>query len=96
MKTKQVLKAILFGIVAGAALFFISFPFRFLFGFLLIFFIIRAFAFRRRMHHWGNGFNRNHFWNPSYTQRWQSMNEEERKIFIQKMESELFKTSITT
>jgi hypothetical protein len=97
MKTAQVLKAILFGVVAGAAIFFIPFPFRFLFIFFLIFFIIRFFAWGR----WGRGYwNRSysgyHFWNPSYTQRWQSMSEEERKTFIKKMETELFATNVTT
>jgi len=94
MKTMQVLKAILFGAVAGAAIFFIPFPFRFFFGFFLIFFVIRFFV-------WGRG-SRNrdyngyhHFWNPSYTQRWRSMGEEERKAFIKKMESELFKVNLT-
>lgn len=97
MKTIQILKAIAFGILAGAVLFFIPFPFRFFFGFFLIFFIIRFFAWGR----WGRGYGRNnfgshHFWNPSYTQRWQNMSEEERKTFIQKMENELFKTNIAS
>ena len=97
MKTTQVLKAILFGVAVGAAIFFVPFPFRFFFGFFLIFFIIRFFARGR----WGRGYGRRdlhgyHFWNPSYTQRWQSMSGEERKAFMQKMESELFKTNITS
>jgi hypothetical protein len=47
MKTTKILKAILIGIVAGAAIFFIPFPFRFLLGFFLIFFIIRFFCIQK-------------------------------------------------
>lgn len=95
MKTTQILKAILIGIVAGAAFFFIPFPFRFFFIFFFIFFIIRFFSWGR----WGRGYWRNnphgnYFWNPSYTQRWQNMSDEERKAFIQKMEKELFATNV--
>ena len=96
MKTTQVLKAILFGVIAGAALFFIPFPFRFFFGLFLIFFIIRFFVWGG----WRRGYWRNqrehYFWNPSYTQRWQNMNDEERQAFIKKMEAELFKTNIAS
>ena len=97
MKTTQVLKAILSGIVVGAAIFFIPFPFRFFFVFFLIFFVIRFFAWGR----WGRGYwyrdyHGHHFWNPSYTQRWRNMSEEERKAFIQKMEKELFATNPVT
>ena len=91
MKTTQILKAILIGAVAGAAIFFVPFPFRFFFIFFFLFFIIRAFAWRRRSYGKGN-YNMRQFWNPSYTQRWQSMSDEERKAFMQKMESELFAT----
>ncbi len=94
MKTTQILKAIAFGILAGAVLFFIPFPFRFFFGFFFIFFIIRAFAWKRWRGYERRNFSSHHFWNPSYTQRWQNMSEEERKTFIQKMENELFKTNI--
>lgn len=94
MKTRQILKAILFGVVAGAALFFIPFPFRFFFVFFLVFFIIRFFAWGRwRGGYWRKNDNRHYFWNPSYTQRWQNMSEEERKAFIKKMEGELFATN---
>jgi len=96
MKTTKILKAILLGIVAGVAIFFIPFPFRFLFGFFLIFFIIRFFAFRRWRYSYGrHNFSRHYFWNPSYTQRWHSMSDEERKAFIKKMEAELFNTNIS-
>jgi len=95
MKTTKVLKAILIGVVAGAAIFFIPFPLRFFFVFFLIFFVVRFFAWRRRGHgSWNRNFSGyQHFWNPSYTQRWQSMSDEERKAFIQKMEGELFATN---
>ena len=90
MKTTKVLKAILVGAVAGAAIFILPFPFRFFIIFFFIFFIIRAFAWRRN--YWKGNYNMHQFWNPSYTQRWQSMSDEERKAFMQKMESELFAT----
>lgn len=92
MKTTQILKAVLIGAIAGAAIFFIPFPFRFFFIFFLIFFIIRFFAWGRwRNGNWNNGYNGyHHFWNPSYTQRWRSMSNEERKAFIKTMEAELF------
>jgi hypothetical protein len=97
MKTIQILKAILIGIASGAAIFFIPFPFRLFFGFLFIFFIIRFFIRGR----WRNDYRKNNsreynFWNPSYTQRWQSMSDEERKAFIKKMEGELFKSNPVT
>jgi hypothetical protein len=94
MKTTQILKAILFGVVAGAAIFFIPFPFRFIFIFFLVFFVIRVFAWRRwKRGNWSNHHYGYSFWNPSYTQRWQSMSDEERKAFIKKMEKELFATN---
>jgi hypothetical protein len=96
MKTIQVLKAILTGIVMGAALFFIPFPFRFFFIFFLILFTIRFFAWGRwRRRNWNDDYHGyHHFWNPSYTRRWRNMSDEERKTFIQKMEKELFATNI--
>lgn len=96
--TANIFKAIGIGILAGALLFFIPFPFRFFFIFFLIFFAFRFFAFGRwRRRYWNDeNFNRYHFWNPSYTQKWRSMNDDERKSFIQKMENELFKTNLST
>lgn len=95
MKTRQVLKAILTGIIIGAALFFIPFPFRFFFIFFLILFSIRFFVWGRwRRRNWYSDYHGYHFWNPSYTQRWRNMSDEERKAFIQKMEKELFATNI--
>jgi hypothetical protein len=91
MKTMQVLKAILIGAIAGAAIFFIPFPFRFFFIFFLIFFAFRFFTWGRWKRGYGAGnYYAHQFWNPSYTQRWRSMSDEERKAFIKKMESELF------
>ena len=91
MKTMQVLKAIFIGAIAGAAIFFIPFPFRFFFIFFFIFFAFRFFARGRWRRGYGAGnYYAQRFWNPSYTQRWQSMSDEERKAFIKKMENELF------
>ena len=95
MKTTKILKAILAGAVIGAALFFIPFPFRFFFIFFLVFFAFRFFARGRwGRRGWDRGNNGYHFWNPSYTQRWQTMSDKERKIFMQKMEKELFATNV--
>ena len=93
MKTPQVLKAILIGIVAGAVIFFTPFPFRFFFIFFIIFFAFRFFAWGRWRYRgsFGHpGYRGYNFWNPSYTERWHSMSDEERKAFMQKMEKELF------
>jgi hypothetical protein len=90
MKTTQILKAIMIGILTGAVFFFIPFPFRF---FLVFFFIFLSFRFFRRgryaRHYREHQFG-NYFWNPSYTQKWRGMSEAERKNFIQKMEKEFF------
>ena len=91
--TARVLKAILIGVLAGAALFFIPFPFRFFFGFFIIFLIARAFLGRG----WrGRGFYNNRysmFRKHEYAERWRNMSDEERKTFIGKMEKELFAQS---
>lgn len=93
----QVLKAILVGALIGAAIFFVPFPFRFFFVFFLIFFAFRFFAWGRwRRRYWREGDYAHSFWNPSYTQRWRNMSDEERNAFIKKMESELFNTNIST
>jgi hypothetical protein len=93
MKTTKILKAILIGAVAGAAIFFVPFPFRFFFIFFFLFFAFRVFAWGRwRRGYWERDHNGYNFWNPSYTERWRSMSDEERKAFMQKMESELFAT----
>lgn len=98
MKTKQVLKAILFGLLAGAAIFFIPFPFRFFFGFLLIFFAFRFFAFGRRYRGgWRTGYAPYQFMhNHVYAKRWRNMSDDERKAFIKKMENELFADKTAT
>lgn len=99
MKTTQVLKAIVIGAVAGAAVFFVPFPFRFFFIFLLIFFAFRFFAWRR----WktGGGWQKNYasysfLHNHIYAERWRNMSDDERKAFIKKMENELFATKAAT
>ena len=88
--TTKVLAAIGIGILAGAAIFFFPFPFRFFIVFFLIFFALRFFWWSRwrygRFHGYGYG-----IWhNPAYAQRWHNMSDEERKVFMQKMEKELF------
>jgi len=76
----KILKAILFGIIAGAAIFFMHFhsvPF----GFLLIFFIIRFFAFRR----WVmviRTISAALLLESIYTQRWHSMSDESVKHLL--------------
>ena len=84
----KVLTAIGNGMLAGAAIFFIPFPFRFFLFFFLIFFGFRFFWWRRWRYsdHYGYGV----FNNPAYVRRWHSMTDEQRKAFIQKMEGELF------
>jgi len=91
MKTTQVLKAIFIGAAAGAIIFFTPFPFRFFFIFFLLFFVFRFFAWNK----WRRNYADQHFWNPSYTQRWRNMTDEERKAFMQKMEKELFAGATT-
>ena len=89
--TTKVLKAIGIGVLAGAAIFFVPFPFRFFFGFLLIFFMIRFFWWGRWGYRGYQGYSGYGIWNNrSYAQRWHSMSDEERKAFIRKMENELF------
>lgn len=98
MKTTQVLKAILIGVVAGAAIFFVPFPFRLFFIFLLIFFAFRFFAFGRRYRGGRrNGFTPYQFMNNhTYAERWRNMSDDERKAFIKKMENELFADKTAT
>jgi len=59
---KKILKTIGFGIVLGAAAFFIPFVFKFILAFVLIGLIFRAFASRRRhyFHSRYNGFENNY------------------------------------
>jgi hypothetical protein len=58
---KKILKAIGFGIVLGAAAFFIPFIFKFILAIMLIGFIFKAFTLRRRQyfHSRFNGFENN-------------------------------------
>ena len=89
--TAKILKAVGIGVLAGAAIFFVPFPFRFFFGFFFIFLALRFFwwgTWRYRSYRVYGDYN---IWNnPSYAQRWHSMSDEERKAFMQKMEKELF------
>ncbi len=87
--TTNVFKAVLIGLLAGVLLFFMPFfLFRVLIVILILSLIFRLFGFRRR---WSRGFGGNGFWNhPAYMQRWWSMSDEERKVFKEKMERELF------
>lgn len=95
MKTTRILKAILIGAIAGAAIFFVPFPFRFFFGFLLIFFAFRFFIFgRRHRSTWRNDYAPYQFMHHHvYAERWHNMSDNERKAFIKKMEGELFATA---
>ena len=95
----QFKKAILIGVVAGAAIFFVPFPFRFFFTFLLIFFAFRFFAWGRwrRGGKWQNNHLQYSFiHNRAYAERWRNMSDDERKAFIKKMESELFADKTAT
>ena len=86
--TAKVFKAILAGILIGAAVFFIPFPFRFFFGFLVIFFIARAFFGWRGRGYYNHRYGM--FRKHEYAERWRNMSDAERKTFISKMEKELF------
>lgn len=94
--TAKVLKAILAGVLIGAALFFIPFPFRFFFGFFIIFLVARAFfgwGWRGRgYYNHRYGMFRKH----EYAERWRNMSDDERKIFISKMEKEMFPEGAST
>jgi len=61
---RKILKTIGFGIVLGAAAFFIPFVFKFILAAMLLGLVLRAFVFRKR-HHFHNRFNgfENHY-NP--------------------------------
>ena len=87
--TTKVLTAIGIGMLAGAAIFFVPFPFRFFLFFFLFFFSFRFFWWRR----WSYGrYGHGIFNDPVYVRRWHNMSEEQRKAFRQKMETELFAT----
>jgi hypothetical protein len=84
--TTQILKAIFAGIVAGIAIFML--PFLVLRVIIFILLIRLAFRLFGGRSYWGG---RRGFWrNPAYASRWHSMSPEERKIFMDKMEKELF------
>jgi hypothetical protein len=87
--TTNVFKAILIGLLAGALLFFMPFfLFRVLVVILIITLLFRLFGFRQR---WQGRYGGQGFWNnPLVLQRWCNMSDDERKIFKEKMEKEIF------
>lgn len=92
MKTSQILKAIVIGALADAAIFFVPFPFRFFFAFLFIFFAFRFFGYRRSWGWRGNYYSGYAMWqNSDYARRWHGMTPGQRKAFTEKMQQELFK-----
>ena len=96
MKTTQILKAIAFGVLAGAAIFFVHIPFPFFLAVIFIFFAFRFLGGRRRWgwhHGYYEGYN---FWhNPENACKWHSMTPDQRKAFTEKMERELFADTTT-
>ena len=97
---QQLFKVILGGILAGIALFLLPFLLiKLLIIFLLMGMIFRLFGWRR--HRWHHHHHRSFYgMDPqkkyAYAQRWRNMSEEERKQFIQKMETELFSSNNNT
>ena len=82
--TKQILKVIAAGILAGIALFLMPFILlRILAIFLIIRLIFRLMGGRR--HRKGG----HHFY-PAFARRWQHMNDDEKKSFREKMETDFF------
>lgn len=89
---QQIFKVVLGGILAGFALFIMPFVLvKLVIFFLLLGLIFRLFGGRRRWHHRHAFYGINPQKRHEYPQRWHSMSEEERKTFLQKMESEFFK-----
>lgn len=83
--TKQILKAVAAGILAGVALFLMPFVLiRILAVFLIIRLIFRLVGGPR--HRWKNG---NYFY-PAFNRRWQHMTDDEKKSFRDKMENDFF------
>ncbi|MES1214440.1 MAG: hypothetical protein ABUT20_02895 [Bacteroidota bacterium] len=85
--TKQILKVIAAGMLAGVALFLMPFL---LIRILVIFLIIRViFRLVGGGRHWKRGQHGHHFY-PAFARRWQHMSEEEKKSFREKMENDFF------
>ena len=85
--TKELIKTIAAGMLAGIALFLMPFMLlRILAIFLIIRIIFRLTVGRRR---WTNGYGARHFY-PAFARRWQHMSEEEKKSFREKMENDFF------
>ena len=97
---QQLFKVILGGILAGIVLFLLPFLLiKLLIIFLLMGMIFRLFGWRR--HRWHHHHHRSFYgMDPqkkyAYAQRWRNMSEEERKQFVQKMETELFSSHTNT
>ncbi|MBX9782717.1 MAG: hypothetical protein K2X48_05400 [Chitinophagaceae bacterium] len=90
---QQIFKVIPGGVLAGFALFIMPFILiKLVIFFLLIGLLFRLFGGRRRWHHRHAFYGINPQKKHEYAQRWRNMNEDERKSFLQKMESELFKS----
>ena len=85
--TKQILKVIAAGILAGIALFLMPFI---LLRIVAIFLIIRVmFRLLGGSRHWKARHGGHHFY-PAFARRWQHMNDDEKKSFREKMENEFF------
>lgn len=86
--TKQVLKVIAMGILAGTAIFIMPF---FIVK-LIVFFLITGLIFRLlgKGGHWRRGYGIDRKKRYAFAKRWHSMSGEDRKSFMEKMEKELF------
>ena len=85
--TKQIIKVIAAGMLAGVALFLMPFMLiRLLAIFLIVRVIFRLLGGNRRQ--W-NERHANHFY-PAFARRWHHMNDEEKKSFREKMENDFF------
>ena len=86
--TKQILKVIAAGILAGIALFLMPFILlRLLAIFLIVRLIFRLIGGKRFSHRYGA--SGTHFY-PAFSRRWQHMSDEEKKAFREKMENDFF------
>ncbi|MCW3118316.1 MAG: hypothetical protein JWM28_2398 [Chitinophagaceae bacterium] len=81
--TKQILRVVAAGMLAGLALFLMPFI---LLRILAIFLIARVIFRLVGPRHWRRGY---HFY-PAFARRWQYMNDDEKKSFRDKMENDFF------
>ena len=85
--TKQIIKVIAAGMLAGVALFLMPFMLiRLLAIFLIVRVIFRLLGGNRRQ--WKER-HANHFY-PAFARRWHHMNDEQKKSFREKMENDFF------